>query len=355
MDPSATERPLWRSRAQRGFALAALVILGGVGFLPLFGGPTYEFALAAGLVLPMAASAASALDVAARRPQPLTAFSYGLESGFVFALLGLGVALLHGLRQGFCDPLPGIALYGLGPASGALLGGAWGSSAALLVLRRAPSRKRTFLLLGLALLGPVASIALCAARFYTSPMVFAFDPFFGYFAGPLYDTVFDPLRDLLTYRAGSALSLLGFGVLFSRLAVSDSGRPTWTRGGRLSTLVLGACACAGSLSITALGPELGHYSTSASIQRTLGRRLESQRCTLYYSKNLLARDMALLGRECDAHVRELEAYFEIAGADRTAVYVFSSSEEKRAQMGAGNTQIAKPWRREIYVQGDVYP
>jgi tetratricopeptide (TPR) repeat protein len=350
-----TQPLLWHSRAQRGFALGSLVLLVAAGFLPLFGGPTYEFALVAGVVLPAAASMATALDVARWRPQPLRAFSYGLESGFALSLLGFGVALLHGLRQGFCDPLPGVALYGLGPASGALLAGVWGGSVARLVMRRPPSRKRTALLLGLAWGGPLLGIVVSLVRFYTSPMVFAFDPFFGYFAGPLYDTVFDPLGGLLTYRAGSALTLLGLGALSSRLSWRDDGRFAWAQGKRASSLVLAACALAGSAAVTLLGPELGHYSTSSSIQRALGRRLESQRCTLHYSKSLLERDMALLGRECDAHVVELERYFELRSSERTTAYVFSSAGEKRAQMGAGNTQIAKPWRREIYIQADMYP
>jgi tetratricopeptide (TPR) repeat protein len=348
-------QPLLRhSRAQRGFAIATFALLGAAGFLPLFGGPTYEFSLAAGVVLPAAASMATAIDVARWRPQPWRAFAYGVESGFVLALIGFAVALLHGLRQGFCDPLPGIALYALGPGCGALLAGAWGGSAALLARRRAPSRRRTLAVLALAWGGPLLGIALSLVRFYTSPMVFAFDPFFGYFAGPLYDTVFDPLRELLTYRAGSALTLLGIGALFSRLS-DDEGRLRWSSGPRVAALTLAGCALGGSAAVTLLGPELGHYSTSASIQRALGRRLESQRCTLHYSKRLLERDMQLLGRECDAHMRELERYFELHARARTTVYVFSSPDEKRAHMGAAHTQIAKPWRREIYIQADHYP
>ena len=60
-------------------------------------------------------------------------------------------------------------------------------------------------LLGLA--GPLGGIAIGFGRFYTSPMVFGFDPFVGYFAGPLYDTVVDPGVRLLSYRVGSLASL----------------------------------------------------------------------------------------------------------------------------------------------------
>ena len=48
-------------------------------------------------------------------------------------------------------------------------------------------------------------------------MIFAFDPFVGFFAGTLYDTVIDAVPRLLTYRAGSAGTLLGAACLAALL------------------------------------------------------------------------------------------------------------------------------------------
>lgn len=347
--------PLGRSRSQRRALLVALVLLGGIGFLPLFGGPTYEFALASGLVLPLLVSSATALSADRERLAPLAAWSRGVSSGLLFALAGLALALLHGLRAGFCGARFGLLLYGLGPAVGCVMAGVWGASVSVLARPKLPSRFRALALLALAASGPLGGIAISAARFYTSPMVFGFDPFFGYFAGPLYDTVFDPLSELCTYRAGSAFSLLAAAVALSHLKFEDTGKLIFIGRGRALLLVLGALAGAGSAAITAYGPELHHFSTTASIQKALGRKLSSRRCDLHYSSHLRPGDMQLLGRECDAHVRDVEAYFESRGFPRITVYVFASADEKRALMGAGTTQIAKPWRHEIYVQADVYP
>ncbi|HWO10383.1 MAG TPA: hypothetical protein VNN80_12915, partial [Polyangiaceae bacterium] len=41
--------------------------------------------------------------------------------------------------------------------------------------------------------------------------------------------------------------------------------------------------------------------------------------------------------------------------ERVTVFVFASAEQKGALMGASNTYIAKPWRKEVYVQSDNYP
>ena len=63
------------------------------------------------------------------------------------------------------------------------------------------------MLYSLALLAPIGGILLSLLRFYCSPMVFAFDPFFGYFSGTLYDTRVDAGVSLWTYRVGSLLEL----------------------------------------------------------------------------------------------------------------------------------------------------
>ena len=85
----------------------------------------------------------------------------------------------------------------------------WGAAVGLAAGRVRPGfRRRTVCILG-ALSAPLCGIGLSLGRFYTSPMVFAFDPFFGYFAGPLYDTVIDAFWTLATYRAGTLLTLLG--------------------------------------------------------------------------------------------------------------------------------------------------
>src|ERR1041385_3757139 len=95
-------------------ALAAVALVA-IGFLPLFGGPGYEAALAAGLVLPSLAASATALDVVAGAPRPFDAFRRGAAAGASLGALGLVIAWLHGRRVGFCDPLEGTELFVLGP------------------------------------------------------------------------------------------------------------------------------------------------------------------------------------------------------------------------------------------------
>ncbi|HEY2513500.1 MAG TPA: hypothetical protein VGI39_21680, partial [Polyangiaceae bacterium] len=212
-------RPFTRSPSQRRAALVAGVLLLAIGFLPLFGGPGYEQALAAGLILPAAAAMATALDVArsGAEASPLSLVARGVASGLALAALGFATALVQGVRVGFCDLPGGARGYALTAAAGAVLGGAWG--AVVGELARRAKRKRLAAVLG-ALAAPLGSVIVSLLRFYGSPMIFAFDPFVGYFSGTLYDTVIDAGLPLLTYRLGSACTL-GALLLVASAAARD--------------------------------------------------------------------------------------------------------------------------------------
>jgi hypothetical protein len=340
-----------RSRAERGALLVAGGLLLATGFIPQFGGPGYESALAGGLILPTVAAIGTALAVREER-DAFTALGRGVAFGAVLAVLGVLVATLHGLRTGFCDAPLGYELWATGPAPGAALGGAWGAAAGLFAARF--RRVRTFcVLLGLA--GPLGSFVMGLGRFYTSPMVFGFDPFVGYFAGPLYDTVVDPGVRLLSYRMGSAASLLALAVAAWHLRHLAPGRYRLAWRGRPGVALVGTLAAALSLSITLFGSDLGHWSTAASIEQALGRSLVQGRCRVVYSSGIPKPDAERVARECRGHLPEVERYLGARGPEQVTVYLFASDAEKGALMGASRTYIAKPWRAEIYVQAAGFP
>jgi hypothetical protein len=352
---------LFRSRSQRAAAIVASVLLLVIGFRPLFGGPGYEHALASGLILPAAAAIATALDVARadRSASPLALYGRGIASGLVLASLGFATALLHGLRVGFCDLAGGARGYLLTAAIGAVLGGAWGVVAGVLAAR-ARRKRLACTLLGLA--APVGGIALSLWRFYTSPIVFAFDPFFGYFSGTLYDTVIDAGTPLLTYRLGS-LSTLGAGALIASVVVRrESGAFALSplapsaAAGALARLALGAVFACVSLGITIEGAPLGHWQTSSTIQTALGGHRAGPRCDVVYPAGEREDQIALLVRDCEEELAHDEAFFGGPRFEgRITAFFFRDAQEKKRLMGAADTYIAKPWRREVYLQLHAYP
>src|SRR5205814_2964147 len=142
-----------------------------------------------------------------------------------------------------------------GPACGALFGGTCGAIAG--ELARPRKWKKTIATL-LALAGPLGGAAISVWRFYSSPMIFAFDPFVGYFSGTLYDTVIDAGPALLTYRLGSLCTLAALALGASAWDPTPQPPPRERAGvardpGARARLALGACAAIASLAITIEG------------------------------------------------------------------------------------------------------
>ena len=55
------------------------------------------------------------------------------------------------------------------------------------------------------------------------------------------------------------------------------------------------------------------------------------------------------------HLTQLDRFFGVTGPDHVTVFLFANADQKGYLMGAGSTYIAKPWRREIYIQRAGYP
>lgn len=367
--------PFLRSRAPIiGLALGTAALFA-FGFIPLFDGPGYEISLVSGLILPACAAIATALELsrnnfsrrpsgaaeaspgeseAPRPPEPLDMLFRGLANGAALGLAGYLTTLVHGARSGFCDAWTGTQNFVLGPWIGAVLGGAWGAVAAEIAARPATLRRRRVVAVLAALAGPLTGVVVSLYRFFSSPMVFAYDPFVGFFSGTIYDTVIEA-AGLLSYRAGSAATLGAAIVLALHLRRNERGGLSLRWTGRPGVALAGALCAVASIVHMASGTRLGHYQTPASIAHALGARSEGNRCIVLYPRGFREDDAARFTRDCDAHVRALERWFEVKGPDRITAYLFANVAQKASLMGAADTQIAKPWRHEIYVQGGAYP
>ncbi len=126
---------LFPTRVSAIAAAFTVVAIGAAGFLPLFGGPGYEHAVASGVVLPSTVAVATALEIA-RLPRnalarwsPSASLGRGVHHGVVFALLALATAFAHVVRVGACDLAGGTVHFVLTAGVGAVLAGLWGALA----------------------------------------------------------------------------------------------------------------------------------------------------------------------------------------------------------------------------------
>src|SRR5215475_4312626 len=145
---------------------------------------------------------------------------------------------------------------------------------------------RVFFTLVAAPMGPVLGILLSVWRFYSTPTIFSFDPFFGFFSGTLYDTVVEATVPLLTYRLGSVLTLLASGILAAHLAHGEEGQPILRSLRRPGMPLLGALFATASLMLVLEGWRMGHWQTSATIERDMGARVAGARCDVVYPRSM---------------------------------------------------------------------
>ena len=346
---------LTRQLGARGAAVFVVaVLLGAIGFLPLFGGLGYEHALASGLIVPSAAAIATAFELSHGAPRaPLASVLRGVSNGALLSVVAFVTALFHGCFVGFCDFWGGARGFFLTAAMGAVLGGVWGAYVA--DRARGKKRRRAWCVtLGLA--APLFGVLLSVWRFYSSPMIFAFDPFFGYFSGTLYDTVIDAGTPLLTYRLGTMATLTFALSLASLLERSEAGAlvvaPLKGAGPRATLTVV---TLAASVAVTAYGPALGHWQTTQTIRRDLAGFRSGSRCDVVYPDALREEEISLLVKDCDEEMASVEAVWGARGPRRVTAFFFRDAGDKKRLMGAGDTYIAKPWRDEAYLQMAAYP
>ncbi len=323
------------SRAALIGAFFVVIALFLVGFLPLFDGPGYEHALAAGLIVPSVAAIVSASDVFRDRSRtPFESAVYGLSVGAFFAACALAMAWVHAFRVGFCDPVGGSLFFALTAGAGSCLGGLWGALVGEGARRVSAPR---WVAIVCAIAAPASGIVVSFARYYASPMVFAFDPFFGYFGGVLYDTVIDAGDALWVYRAASLVTCLGVLLVLAK------------------RFALGVVLIAISVAIAICGPRFGHWHTASTLRAALGGQLSGARCDIVFPAGVLRADAELMLRDCEEELASVENAFGVRGPQRITAYFFRDAAEKKRLMGAGDTYIAKPWRDEVYLQLASYP
>lgn len=355
---SADDRQ-WGVRAMlsRTGVRVALLACTGVGLgltrIPLLGVQGVESAVVLGAVLPLfAAGLGARCAIAARALAPISAARVAgtaLGVGLACLVAPSAVLWLNALRVRNCAPLEGLAFMLLGPGAGVVLAALVGAVIGALI--RTPR-----LATALAVVVPLGDALRAIYDFFASPAVFAYGHFFGYYPGALYDELVQLPIPLVTLRVFTAalcgalycLLLVHFDPVTCALRLhAQPGR-----GAARVTLLL--CALL-ALTGFAYAPQLGYRTSVAFIAETLGGRKQSQRCDLIVPREMRKTKRQRMADDCDFRVGQLERWFGVKQPGRVRVIVFRSADEKRRLMGAADTNIAKPWRREIYLQDDAWP
>jgi hypothetical protein len=331
-------RDLVRLRSVRVAMGASAVATIACLIAPLFAVHGIESALVLGLALPPFVSAMTCRVMIGRGDRTI---GEGARDAITSSLLVIAipfVGLCFGaLRTRWCAPLEGLAFFALGPAIGVALATVTGALIGVL-----PSRPR--IVTTLAIVAPVLVALFGLYRFYSTPAIFAYSHFVGYFPGSLYDPDIEIGHAYLSFRALSAcwLAAMAAPLIASRAETTIRRSP-------LAMMIALAFVIAGLIG-EAYGPELGHRSTRESIRAALGATLHGERCDVVVPRELPREQAERLRDDCDFRVDRAEHVLGVTHPARITAFFFRSASEKRELMGASGTYIAKPWRDEVYLQ-----
>jgi hypothetical protein len=265
-----------------------------------------------------------------------------------------GIAAVRGLWQPTCDWAFGIEAYlampvataALAAAVGHALGAVWGP--------------RRFAGAALAQL-PFVAVALAALwRFYSEPPVFSYNAVLGYFPGNLYDEniqlrlplVWSRLEDLAWVAAVVAAVAFRLDVPRHRIGWRIA-RPA---GRRLAALGVTLGCLAGAAVLHVEAGRLGYAPDADDIASVLDGRIETPHFVIHYAHTKeIDAEIELIARDHEFRYAQVVAQLGVAPAGKLTSFYFADRGQKARWFGAYGVEMAKPWRREIYLDHRGFP
>jgi hypothetical protein len=328
--------------------LAVLAVV--LAFVPLFDVLGYDFCFALGLLAGLAAVDVGHGLVGVRGRPPdgralLRLCGTAIGVGAALLALPLLISIANALRVRNCSFAVGFGFFLLLPLATVVYAAPAGVLAGLAVER--PRRGR---LLAFAL--PLVSLGWSLVRLYREPPVFAFDPFGGYFPGPIYDEALRPPSTLLVFRLVN-LVWIATAVAIGMAVVGRGWKPHRWRPGALAAAVP---LLAASIVLYAMGGSFQFRITRADLKQVLDRTLETDHIVVHYARGAKSRaDVALAAEDLEFRYHQLRDTLGVAPKPPITVWEFPGADVKKALVGAGGTLYARPWTREIFIQTSRFP
>jgi hypothetical protein len=277
--------------------------------------------------------------------------AHGLSELLALNVLVVGALLLGMIWNRNCDPWEGVGFFVVGPTISGLLGwicGLWGG-----VIGKTKRRQTAWGLLPFAF-----CLTVGVWRLYFDPVIYAFDPFWGWFAGGIYDESVAVGDRYLRFRAynltAGAAALLAFRALVGHREIRAPGIPAG--GGdrlRLFVAVLLGLAMAW---VGFHGDRFGFTATSDSITKQLSLTRETEHFVIHYApRSKTAREIDVVAAEHEFAWRRLAAQLGHEPSAPVHSFIFKNPDHKRALFGAGKVEVSLPWKSQIYLHHLPYP
>lgn len=275
----------------------------------------------------------------------------GLAAGIV--AIPAVIAAIRGMWVPTCDWAFGIWAFLLMPATTAVLAGATGHAIGVI------AGPRRFLGAALAQLPLVLVAAAALHRFYSAPPVFTYNAVLGYFPGNLYDENVELGAALLWSRLEQALwvtalvALVAANLDVPRFRITREPRPV---GRRIGAIVLALVCVAGGVVLRTQSGALGYAVDAEDIEAALEGRIETPHFVIHYAKTEdIEEVIALVAADHEFRYQQVTRQIGATSSRKIRSFYFANREQKARWIGARNVEMAKPWRREIYLEHRAFP
>lgn len=192
----------------------------------------------------------------------------------------------------------------------------------------------------------------------SGPQIFAFNPIPGFFPGLTYDETLNVLDRLLLYRVGT----LGASLVLFLLAVVAGRRAAASPSNHASPVKASSweLPVAGTLSVCLVmmwffSDRLALSSSDDHIRDELGGVVETDHFVIVFPDTMVkGREREHLIQLHEFYFQEIAHFLRVNASRKITSYLYASPEQKGRLMGAGRTNLAKPWLSEVHLNlGDV--
>lgn len=274
-------------------------------------------------------------------------FKQALTFNLTLLIIPLVVMLTNAMFVKNCSLLEGFGFFVLIPVVSVIFSSAFGFFCAA----HYHWPRAMFVLFVLAMFAEVIAVG------YFTPAIFSYNFFYGYFPGLTYDEVLGISSSLVMFRIFTLVLAAAF--VWMALLILRSTHPddaSWEKG----LALLGAMMQGRSVFVTAalatlvivtwwFRGELGFDSSSNFIRRTLGDAVETQHFRIYYSKQSYDKsEIRWIAAEHEFRLKQITDELNLPYKGKIESFIYPSSDVKQRLMGAGNTNIAKPWSQQIH-------
>jgi tetratricopeptide (TPR) repeat protein len=341
---------LRRPAVQIMFGVHAAVAIA-LCFVPLFDVLGFERAFVTGLAATITSPIVAITLIRRARDQG------GADLARVAAhalLLNLGM-LLPSLFAGLlveafstpCDPEEGLLFMFLCAGGNAFFGTMLGLFAGTLAHRRGLPGIIVAAVL-------IAFFTIALRRLYAEPQIFIYSVPFGFWPGSIYDERLAVDTTLVAFRGYT----LFYGLTIAALvrAFVDREQLILTLASPRLTAASGiALLAAVTISFHRSGEELGFDLTRATIERELSRKVVTEELEIYIDPSVTPDQVERIVLDHRFRYDQLARFFDFRPDTKIKSFVYRDSSQKQRLMGAGDTQISRPWAAEIHIDGFDYP